>query len=91
MPEDIAEMDPDEFAEDLDPDIPDIKLRQKYLSINQRISDINVDPISEDPEQIDNNFNFNFDEEDNFQNDNGARLHSDMHDGSRLQDKKFQN
>ena len=57
-------MDPDKFAEDLDPDIPDIKLRQKYLSINQRIQDISVDPISEDPEQIDNTFNFNFNEDD---------------------------
>ena len=44
VPEMIAEMDPDEFAEDPDPEMEDLKARQGYLEIDQRISDIMVGP-----------------------------------------------
>ena len=53
LPDMIATMDIDEFSEDLDPDIEDLKLRQDHLRIDHRISDISVGPLPNEEEDQD--------------------------------------
>ena len=54
LPEMIATMDVDEFVEDLDPDIEDLKLRQNHLRIDHKISDITVAALPNGEEDQDN-------------------------------------
>ena len=67
LPEMIAMMDIDEFAEDPDPDLENLKLRQTYLKLDHRISDITVPPLHPDEEEQGDNdrqkWQYNYDED----------------------------